>query len=127
MRDYLADTHALHWSVSDPARLGARTRRIFAEGSETIFSIASVWKIAIKVGLGKLRLDGSVDEFVEDQLRSGLRLLPIAVKHAAHVDLLPKHHRDPFDRMLGAQSLMEQFTFLSRDPVLRQYSASLLW
>ena len=126
--DHLADTHALLWSVSDPARLGPATRRIFADAPETVlFSMASVWEIAIKVGLGKLRLDTSVEDFVDDQLRSGLRLLPISVAHAARVADLPRHHRDPFDRMLVAQSLVDRLTLLSRDPALPQYLAPMLW
>ncbi len=125
---YLADTHALLWARESPENLGRAARAVFENAEEEIFfSMASVWEIAIKVGLGKLKLDMTVEEFVEAQFANACRLLPIRVSHAAGQAALPMHHRDPFDRMLIAQAKVERLTLLTADRAFRAYKIKTLW
>jgi PIN domain nuclease of toxin-antitoxin system len=91
-------------------------------------SIASGWEIAIKVSLGKLRVDGALDRFLPEQLAAnGFQPLAIDLKHAARVATLPFHHRDPFDRLLVAQALEEELTVATADPVFAKYGVKRVW
>jgi PIN domain nuclease of toxin-antitoxin system len=89
--------------------------------------MASIWEIGIKVGLGKLDVSGSVEEFVQEHLHNHLQLLPIRVAHVAGVVALPRHHGDPFDRMLIAQAAKEDLTILTADRAFSSYPVKTLW
>jgi PIN domain nuclease of toxin-antitoxin system len=90
--------------------------------------VASGWEIAIKVSLGKLRVDGALDRFLPEQLAAnGFRPLAIELRHTARVSLLPFHHRDPFDRLLVAQALLEGLALVSADPVFSRYGVKRIW
>lgn len=125
----LLDTHVLLWWAADAPQLSAAARRAVAEGDVTVFvSVASVWEMAIKCSLGKLRLPSAVGEFVAETLRANrFRLLPIELAHAARVVDLPHLHGDPFDRLLVAQALAEGLTLVTADPRLAAYGAPTLW
>jgi PIN domain nuclease of toxin-antitoxin system len=119
---YLVDTHALLWHSREPERLGRHARAILGDASIPVwFSIVSIWEIAIKSSLGKLRLDATVEEFARAQLRNAYQLLPLDIAHVAQVAKLPLHHRDPFDRMLIAQAMSENFTLITADESFRKY------
>jgi PIN domain nuclease of toxin-antitoxin system len=91
-------------------------------------SIASGWEIAIKVGLGTLRVERALDRFLPEQLAAnGFQPLPIDLKHVARVATLPFHHRDPFDRLLVAQALEEGLAIVTADPVFGEYGVSCVW
>ncbi len=125
---YLADTCALLWFAREPARLSRRALRILEDTSETVyFSVASAWEVAVKVSLGKLRLDTTVAEFVAAQRRNDFRLLPIEISHVTRVAELPWHHRDPFDRMLIAQGLEENLEIITADPAFGKYPGRRIW
>jgi PIN domain nuclease of toxin-antitoxin system len=118
----LLDTHVLLWAAGEPGRLPARIRTLIKDPSnELIFSAASLWEIAIKRRLGR-------DDFRVDPrlLRRGLldnsySELCITSEHAVAVDSLPPLHKDPFDRILVAQAMVEGMTLLTGDPVVAQY------
>lgn len=119
----LLDTHVLLWALAGERRLSVRTRRAIEAADQVMVSAAAVWEIAIKQALGKLRIDGDVA--LEAQ-RSGYLPLAVTVEHASAVGRLPQHHRDPFDRMLVAQALVEGLTLVTADPRLAAYPAPIL-
>ena len=125
----LLDTHALLFWISDPSKLGPNaTRAIKDRENEILWSIASTWEVSIKVGLGKLVLPGPVDEVIPEELnRHGFTLLPIEHAHVMAVAKLPMHHRDPFDRLLVAQTLTEKIPLVSADATLDAYGINRLW
>lgn len=125
----LLDTHIFLWFVYGDAQLSARARALIEDHFNTCFlSLASVWETAIKVSTGKLLLTQPLDIFFTEQTqRNGIALLPIELAHAARVAALPFHHRDPFDRLLAAQSLAENMPLLSADAVLDAYGIMRYW
>ena len=125
----LLDTHAfLWWTDSNPALSSVARHAIGDEANDCFLSIASCWEMAIKVSLGKLRLSQSVERFVAEQIAAnGFQLLTVDFKHAAAVESLPFHHRDPFDRLLVSQSLAENLVLVTADPLMSKYGVSVLW
>ena len=125
----LLDTHAFLWAITEDAQLSLRAREIFtARTSELFLSIASIWEILIKVQLKKLPLTKPVVPFLREQLaNNNIHVLPIVLDHVARLEDLPVHHRDPFDRILVAQSLEEGWPLLSADPLLARYPTELIW
>ncbi|MDF3155841.1 type II toxin-antitoxin system VapC family toxin [Mesorhizobium sp. M7A.F.Ca.CA.001.09.2.1] len=116
-RRYLVDTHILLWVLNADSRLSDHHRDIFLTGKDVIVSAVSVAEIAIKKSLGKVTLTGDI----VDLLRSnGIPILGVNELHAARLEHLPLHHRDPFDRLLIAQTQIEGLTLISAD---RQFSA----
>lgn len=126
---YLLDTHAYLWALAGDAKLSQRAADVFLDqAADLVLSVASVWEIAIKVSLGKLRLEASVEDVVvREREAQGIGLLAIDVRHAAAVETLPMHHRDPFDRLLAAQALEEDLAVLSRDPAFDDYGVQRVW
>ena len=118
MRGYLADTHVFLWAAEGSDRLSSSHREALAATVPTFLSIASIWEISIKAGLGKLN---TPPETTHTALRYGFTLLPIAPDHAEAVRDLPPLHGDPFDRMLVAQARCEGLTLLTADPAVRRY------
>ena len=125
----LLDTHAFLWWVTDDDRLSERAGEVIADGANDVyFSAASAWEIAIKAGLGRIRLPDEAWTFTPDQLeRNAFQALPVHVAHAVAVITLPDVHRDPFDRMLVAQAITEGLTIVSADPELARYAVPVLW
>jgi PIN domain nuclease of toxin-antitoxin system len=125
----LLDTHAFLWAAADAPEFGRRARKSYLDPeTDLLLSVASVWEMAIKTGLGKLRLTIPLDELVERGLSSqGIALLPIALEHVLAVRALPFHHRDPFDQLLAAQALAEGVPILSADGVFERYGVKRIW
>ena len=124
----LLDTHAFLWFVAGDERLGRRARRTIEDDeSEPLLSAASVWEMAIKAGLGRLTLPATVEEYVAMKLAEGYTILPVEWPHAAAVERLPLHHRDPFDRLLAAQALVERLPLVTADSVFRRYGIKTIW
>lgn len=125
----LLDTHALLWWAADDPRLRPRARAsIASEENECLVSLATCWELAIKARLGKLTLPAPAGRFVRDQVATnGFILLPIDLAHVEQVEGLPFHHRDPFDRLLAAQALVEDLVLVSADPVFRRYGVRRIW
>ena len=124
-RRLLLDTHVWLWWQLDHPRLGTAAREAIAAASEVRLSVASVWEISIKAALGKLSLPKGADILRELEL-DGFTPLPIELAHAVRVADLPPLHRDPFDRMLIAQAILEGLTLVTADPQLSQYGVRLL-
>jgi PIN domain nuclease of toxin-antitoxin system len=119
----LLDTHLLLWGAGQPDRLSAAARRLIKDaGNELMFSAASFWEIAIKRELG--RDDFQVDPRLlrRGLLDNGYSELVICSDHAVAIDGLPPLHKDPFDRMLVAQAMVEGITLLTVDPLVAQYA-----
>lgn len=125
----LLDTHAFLWWVTDDDRLSERAGELIADGANDVFfSAASAWEIAIKAGLGRIRLYEDAWSLTPQQLeRNAFQALPIHVAHAVAVITLPDVHGDPFDRMLVAQALTEGLTIVSADENLAHYPVPVVW
>lgn len=125
----LLDTHSLLWYAQDNPKLSATANLAIEATSNTIFvSVASLWEITIKNSIGKLTLDQPIADFFADNVEgNGFLVLRVERAHLLTVHTLPFHHRDPFDRLLVAQSLVESLTFLSADPVMDTYGVTRLW
>ena len=125
----LLDTHSFIWFVEDHPSLSPHARMLIEEATNDVFlSIANVWEMAIKVSLGKLSLSQPFDLFIPNQLLlNDITLLDITLSHTLRVATLPYHHRDPFDRLLIAQSLVEGMPLISIDSVLDAYGVNRLW
>ncbi len=121
----LLDTHAFIWAVADPARLpGPVAAEIADPATDVLVSTASAWEIAVKSGLGKLDFD-PVDAALLD--RFAFRHHPIDLRHTAAFAELPDHHRDPFDRMLVAQAIVDDLVLVSGDRALAVYDVAIRW
>lgn len=125
----LLDTHAFLWWVDDAPELSAPAREAIADpSSECLLSLASCWEMAIKVNLGKLRLAGTIERFIPEQLAANqFGRLDIGFRHVARVANLPFHHRDPFDRLLAAQAEEEKLPIVSADRIFEQYGVKRIW
>ena len=125
----IVDTHALRWFLEGDSRLPDRARGLIEDGdNEMLVSIASLWEIAVKHSLGKLDLARPFDEVIPSQLEvNGFTNLPLAIPHVAKVASLPFHHRDPFDRVLIAQALVEGLPILGGDVAFDSYGVDRIW
>lgn len=125
----LLDTHSFLWFVSADPKLSSKAEGLISEGAnELLLSVASVWEVAIKVSLGRLPLAAPVHEFIPEQLRRNwIDLLPIEASHTFEVARLPFHHRDPFDRLLIAQALVENLPIVSADSAFDDYKVERIW
>lgn len=121
----LLDTHTAVWLLGKDARVSERALDHFAdEIHDVLLSAAVVWEVAIKRSLGKL---DAPNDMVDQLSGVGVRPLPITLEHAAAVEALPPHHRDPFDRILVAQALSEDAAIISRDERFARYGVTVIW
>jgi PIN domain nuclease of toxin-antitoxin system len=124
----LLDTHTLLWFQSGDRRLSRAARQAIEADDAVLFvSAASVWEMAIKAILGRLQLPGTVGAYLAEKVGEGYRVLSVGGAHAARVETLPWHHRDPFDRLLAAQALEEGWPLITRDRVFRKYGVQTIW
>ncbi|MGU3492839.1 type II toxin-antitoxin system VapC family toxin [Xanthobacteraceae bacterium A53D] len=119
----LLDTHLLLWALAEPERLDAGTRaELKSRANEILFSAASLWEIAIKAGLARPDFVCDPAQVLAAALASGFVELPVRADVAISVANLPRHHRDPFDRLLVAQAISEPARLYTADPLLPVYS-----
>lgn len=125
----LLDTHALIWAMEESPALSAGAAEAIADNGNVIFvSIVSLWEIAIKLSVNKLRLPSEwLDDLTQHLRENAIGLLAVAPAHCGRVASLPAHHRDPFDRMLAAQALSESLEIVSADAVFARYGVKRLW
>jgi PIN domain nuclease of toxin-antitoxin system len=116
----LLDTQAFLWYLADSARLSRRARAEIVRADEVFVSAASIWEATIKTGIGKLSV--SLDDLVAGIGASGFAELQISALHASRVATLPPHHRDPFDRLLVAQAILEPLHLMTADAAMKPYS-----
>lgn len=118
----LLDTHILLWAAGFPDRLSAPARKLFEDpDNELVFSAASLWEIAIKSGLGREDFSANARLVRRGLLDNGYIELPIASEHAVEIDALPPIHKDPFDRILIAQAMVEGITLITVDEIVARY------
>lgn len=124
----LLDSHAFIWWNNEPDKLSSRVLEICEDSENALFvSVASVWEIQIKFQLGKLRLHKPLAEIIRQEQENGIEILPIEPAHIFALDSLPNHHKDPFDRLLIAQSIVEGAVLVSADPLIKQYPVKVEW
>jgi len=120
----LLDSHSFLWWLAEDPKLSAGARRVVADPAAIVYvSAATIWELSIKADLGKLDLDGV--DLVEEVGENDFVELPMTARHALAAAYLPRHHEDPFDRMLIAQAQVEGLTVVSRDPAFRAYEVSI--
>jgi PIN domain nuclease of toxin-antitoxin system len=123
----LIDTHVLVWGIQDPAKVSSRVRTLLPVADVWI-SVASLWEIIAKVQIGKLVLPTPVGDYLAEKLKmNGVSVLALNFDHVRRLEEIPLHHRDPFDRILIAQSMEEKLPLVSADPHFEKYPIQLIW
>jgi PIN domain nuclease of toxin-antitoxin system len=125
----LIDTHIFIWYIQNSERLPSSIATYINDGrNDILLSIASVWEMAIKQSTGKLNLGLPYASFIEEQMRlNSLELLHLRLDHLEVVTTMPFHHRDPFDRLLIAQSIVEDIVIISADSIFSSYPVQRIW
>jgi PIN domain nuclease of toxin-antitoxin system len=123
----LIDTHILIWFLEGNNLLSSKHQKLLANSQNEVFvSIASIWEMAIKISLGKLTMSNSLADIVKQLSVENIQILPILPKHTLEVLTLPFHHRDPFDRIILAQTKIENLNLISVDTEFIKYGIKLL-
>ena len=125
----LVDTHTFLWALLQDHRLSARAKQILISGEhELVFSLVSLWEIAVKMKIGRLNTVGSSVAYIRDEMAEyGMELLPIRYEHILELERLPLHHSEPFDRLLIAQAIAESLPILTHDSKFPAYPVKLIW
>ncbi len=123
----LIDTQVLLWGLQNEQKLSRRAQTLLPVADVWI-SVASLWEIITKVQIGKLALPTPVGDYLSAKLKAnGILILPITFDHVKRIEGLPLHHRDPFDRILIAQSLEEKLPVITSDPLFARYLVEVIW
>jgi PIN domain nuclease of toxin-antitoxin system len=127
--NFLLDTLTFLWFINDDASLSSTAKALIEDPENTIYlSVASVWEMAIKVSLDKLEMPSPFADFIDEQLsKNTIILLGIKTAHAGVVATLPFRHRDPFDRLIIAQSKSEDFSIIGKDVIFDDYGIKRHW
>lgn len=124
----LLDTHTFLWFINNSPQLSIDAKNLIESDVDLLLSIASLWEIAIKVSIGKLTIPNTYDQFIPQQVQlNDMEVLPISLAHLAVVTTLLFHHRDPFDRLLIAQAMVEKMSIISADEIFDSYGISRIW
>lgn len=124
----LLDTHTYIWFSANKPELSSTVKALVEDSQNTSYiSIVSLWEMSIKISLGKLTIDRDMKEVIKDLSENGIEILPVASDHVLKSGTLPFHHRDPFDRMLIAQSICEGMQLLSADEIFDKYINNRIW
>jgi PIN domain nuclease of toxin-antitoxin system len=125
----LLDTHSFLWFIMGSPRLSGNARALIEDAAhDKLLSTASLWEMAIKLSLGRLTLAEPFGVLIPQQLRvNGIEILNIEIDHLAVLTTLPFHHRDPFDRLIIAQAIVEECPIVSIDPAFNAYPVERLW
>jgi len=125
----LLDSQAFLWFVLNEPHLSATAQALIMDtANDILISPASYWEIAIKISLRKYVLNAPYELFMQQSIEgNGFEILPIEPKHTAALTTMPFHHRDPFDRLLIAQAMVEQISIVSADPAIDAYPITRLW
>ncbi len=123
----LLDTHVALWAITDSPHLSKKAREMIESPKASVWiSAATIWEIAIKHSLGRGEMPVSGQDALRYFTESGYRFLPVEPEHAAAVEDLPPHHRDPFDRILVAQALVEPMRLMTHDPMVTRYGDTII-
>ncbi len=124
----LFDANSFLWWNLKSNRLSQNAYTVIEDKTNTILlSLVTIWEIQIKVQLGKLTLQKSLAEIIEKMREEQIEFLPISIDHILKLDDLPYHHRDPFDRLLIAQSFIENIPIISSDSLFSRYGVHVIW
>lgn len=125
----LLDTHVFLWWINEDPRLSQTAREFLSDAeNDLLFSVASGWEMAIKIGSGKLEITGNLDTYISTHLgENNIEVLQINLRHTVGVVELPNHHRDLFDRLLVAQALAEDIAIVTIDPQVARYPVETIW
>jgi PIN domain nuclease of toxin-antitoxin system len=125
----LLDSHVFIWAYDERHKLSQTALQAMSNSANTLFlSVASAWEIQIKIMIGKFKLqDPLADVIAEQRQINGLQILPVNLSHALYLENLPLHHKDPFDRLLISQAIVENMTLVSADPEFINYQVNLVW
>ena len=125
----LVDTHTFIWDLLGDHRSSRKAKHMLSSDTdELVFSLVSLWEIAIKIKTGKLNTIGSSVAYLRDEMNAyGMELLPIRYEHILQLESLPHHHSDPFDRLLIAQAATESLPILTADETFKQYDVKVIW
>ena len=124
----LLDTHTYIWFSANKPELSGIVRKMVEDSQNNSYiSIASLWEMSIKISLCKLSIDKDFKEVIKDLTESGIEILPISFEHVLKSSTLPFHHRDPFDRIIIAQSMCEAMKLLSADTIFDDYTNERVW
>jgi PIN domain nuclease of toxin-antitoxin system len=125
----LLDTHTLIWWATSSEKLSLKVLDLLDDRqNDLLLSVASIWEMQIKCQDGKLELGKPLSQLVSNQIaNNGLRILPIEAQHIYALQSLPSVHRDPFDRIMIAQAIVENLLFVSKDSVLGRYAVRQVW
>ncbi|HEX2900192.1 MAG TPA: type II toxin-antitoxin system VapC family toxin [Bacteroidia bacterium] len=124
----ILDTHTFIWFLFGDPRLSPKAKMAIEDlNTKCYLSSASLWEIAIKESIGKLKLKLTIHRIEQLLVQNQIEILPITLEHTFQVKVLPYHHRDPFDRMLIAQSMVEGLTIVTADTEFSKYTANTLW
>lgn len=123
----LIDTHVLLWGIQDEGKLSPRVRTLLPR-SEVWISVAGLWEIMAKAQVGKLKLPTPVGGYLAKKLTAnGVSILSLTFEHVRRLEEIPLYHRDPFDRILVAQSMAEDLPVVTADPLLAKYAIRRIW
>lgn len=127
--NYLLDTHTFLWFINDDASLSSAAKALIENPENVIYlSAASIWEMAIKVSLGKLEMPSPFTDFIDRQLHeNAITLLDLKTSHAGMIATLPFYHRDPFDRLIIAQSKNEDMPVIGNDTIFDSYGIERFW
>ncbi|WPP52962.1 type II toxin-antitoxin system VapC family toxin [Catalinimonas niigatensis] len=125
---YLLDTNALLWVLENNHLLTKKAKNAIVNDRNDIYvSIVSLWEIAIKLSIRKLELTKTLNEIIEEMSRQFLHVLPISVDAIRKIQMLPFHHRDPFDRIIIAQAQADNLIIITKDQQFDHYDIKILW
>ncbi len=125
---FILDTHAFLWFVAGDKQLPESVKSKIVDINEPCFlSVASLWEITIKIQIGKLKLELSLEELFEYADRNSIEIIQISYNHLLTLSQLPIHHNDPFDRIIISQSIAENLTLISKDKGLKKYKIKQQW
>ena len=129
MKKLLLDTHTFIWWVEDAPQLSVNARKVLENiENECFLSLASSWEMAIKSSIGKLKLTLPIRDYVPEHLAANdFKQLSISFRHVARVESLKWHHRDPFDRLIAAQTIEEKMILVSADSIFDLYNVKRIW
>ena len=126
--DLLLDTHAFIWFVNGDNQLPDKSINLIKKlDNKCHISVASIWEIAIKLSIGKLDLNDKFEEIAKIMKQNHIELLPITFEHIQKLLTLDFHHRDPFDRIIISQGLVEKLTFITKDENFPKYNIKTIW
>jgi len=124
----LLDTHTFLWAIAEEGKLSRQAQQIYTGSNDLWLSVASVWEILIKAQAGKLPLPQPSGRYLVKKLaKDRIEVLPITLNHVLRTEALPLHHRDPFDRLLIAQSIEEGWPIITADPWFARYPVDVIW